>query len=120
MTGIYIHVPFCERKCPYCAFYSGKVSAAGVCAYMEALKRNIISFPDAVKADTLYFGGGTPALLGTDNIAEIIALCREKFTLDGAEITLETNPNSTDREMLERIRTAGVNRLSIGVQSLKS
>ncbi|MBR6872181.1 MAG: radical SAM family heme chaperone HemW [Ruminococcus sp.] len=118
MTGIYIHVPFCERKCPYCAFYSVARLGDTVKAYTDTLKNAILSFDDNVKADTLYFGGGTPPLLGAENIAEIVGICRKKFGLDGAEITVECNPNSTDIALLRELRACGVNRLSVGVQSL--
>lgn len=117
MTGIYIHVPFCERKCPYCAFYSETYRADTAAGYVRALKQSIAG-ADAVRADTLYFGGGTPALLGPESISEIISLCRQRFCLDSAEITLECNPNSIDNDKLRALRSAGVNRLSVGVQSL--
>ena len=118
MIGLYVHVPFCERKCPYCAFYSRPFSGQTADAYAAALHRCILGFGDDVKADTLYFGGGTPPLLGIENIGRTIELCRQRFGLDNAEITLECNPNSIDRPALRRSREYGVNRLSVGVQSL--
>ena len=117
MRGIYIHVPFCQRKCPYCAFYSRPYSEDAASAYLRALTAAIAA-SDAVKADTLYFGGGTPALLGAEKIAKIIRTCREHFDLYTPEITLECNPNSIALPELERLRSAGVDRLSVGVQSL--
>ena len=117
MTGIYIHVPFCERKCPYCAFYSRVFSSDAANAYVGALAKAVAG-ADTIRADTLYFGGGTPALLGTDNIIALTDLCRQRFGLDNAEMTLECNPNSISLPALEKLRQAGVNRLSVGVQSL--
>ena len=117
MTGIYIHVPFCERKCPYCAFYSRVFSSDAANAYVGALAKAVAG-ADTIRADTLYFGGGTPALLGADNIIALTDLCRQRFGLDNAEMTLECNPNSISLPALEKLRQAGVNRLSVGVQSL--
>ena len=117
MRGIYIHVPFCQRKCPYCAFYSRPYSEYAASAYVRALT-DAISRADSIPADTVYFGGGTPALLGAEKIAHILRTCRRHFDLDGPEITLECNPGSTDLSTLEKLRLAGVSRLSVGVQSL--
>lgn len=117
MRGIYIHVPFCERKCPYCAFYSRPFDKDTADGYLRSLT-GCISAADPVSADTLYFGGGTPALIGAESIGGIIALCRQRFGLKGAEITLECNPNSIGLSELTALRRNGVNRLSVGVQSL--
>ncbi len=118
MRGIYVHVPFCERKCPYCAFYSRAADRHSVEGYMASLIRSIEGFGDKVQADTLYFGGGTPNLLGAENIAEIISSCRKVFGLDNAEITLECNPNSSGLALFRELKDCGVNRISVGVQSL--
>jgi oxygen-independent coproporphyrinogen-3 oxidase len=109
--GLYIHVPFCIRKCNYCDFYS--VCDRGyIPRYVEAVKRNIKIYAD-VTFDTVYFGGGTPSLLSPNDIGEILRCV--KLTPD-CEITLECNPNSAAEDVFKSY--AGINRVSIGVQSL--
>lgn len=117
MTGIYIHVPFCKRKCPYCDFYS-------VCRpelyedYTQAVCRNIEAFKGRdIKCDTIYFGGGTPSVLSAEQVDRIIDTAGKCFDLCQPEITLEANPSSVDREKMSGWRKAGVTRLSFGVQS---
>ena len=118
MTGIYIHVPFCARKCPYCAFYSEAYSASMAESYTEAVLRNIAAYEgQGIAADTLYFGGGTPSLLAPAQTEEIINAAKRVFALDNAEVTLECNPCTVNPEKLSAFRTAGVNRLSVGFQS---
>ncbi|MBQ4051077.1 MAG: radical SAM family heme chaperone HemW [Oscillospiraceae bacterium] len=114
--GLYIHVPFCASKCAYCDFYS-RVRRDQLPDYHAALKREISGWKEkGVKADTLFFGGGTPSLLTPEQIDELIVLCREVFSLEG-EITMEANPDTVTPESLRGYRAAGVNRLSFGVQS---
>ena len=118
--SIYIHVPFCVRKCEYCDFYS-------LCDlslredYVEALIAQIKDFRPAAKnklVDTIYFGGGTPSLLSGEEILRILKTVRSVFRVsDDAEITMEANPGTLDPEKLSAYHTAGVNRLSIGLQS---
>lgn len=117
--GLYIHVPFCENKCPYCDFYSVKCDpdlvdkyATGVC---ETLKK--YSQEMSLAFDTIYFGGGTPSLLGNENVEKILQTVRENFRLRAKEVTLEVNPTTASTLDFERLLEAGVNRLSIGVQS---
>ncbi|SFC94451.1 radical SAM family heme chaperone HemW [Ruminococcus albus] len=118
MTGIYVHVPFCLRKCPYCSFYSKPYDADTASRYVDAVCRNIAAYSyKGINADTLYFGGGTPSLLDAKQIGSIVEECRKVFLLDTAEITLEANPCSVDEEKLRGYRAAGVNRISFGVQS---
>ena len=100
MTGIYIHVPFCKRKCPYCDFYS-------VCRpelyedYTQAVCRNIEAFKGRdIKCDTIYFGGGTPSVLSAEQVDRIIDTAGKCFDLCQPEITLEANPSSVDREKM--------------------
>lgn len=119
MTGIYIHIPFCKRKCPYCSFYSVEYDE-GLCeAYVYALKRNIEKYKgEAVIVDTVYFGGGTPSMLTPLQIKSILASVKDSFVLSpDTEITMEANPSSVDYEKLCGYRQAGVNRISFGVQS---
>lgn len=110
--GLYIHVPFCVSKCPYCDFYSLAFSRQAAADYTKAVIRNFARYDEPF--DTVYFGGGTPVLLH-EHIGEIL---RAVNIAAGAEITAEANPClCTDRALYD-LRSAGVNRLSLGVQSL--
>ena len=122
--GLYIHLPWCVRKCPYCDFNSfasnGRLDER---RYIDALLRDLSfevgSLGDRV-VDTLFIGGGTPSLFSGDAIAGLLAGVRERIELaGGAEITLEANPGAIDTDHFPIYREAGVNRLSIGVQSLR-
>ncbi|MBR5681882.1 MAG: radical SAM family heme chaperone HemW [Ruminococcus sp.] len=118
--GIYVHVPFCGRKCGYCDFYSVKWTKQAAVDYTAAVLRNIrhYSEPDRM-VDTVYFGGGTPSLLTSKQIGDILGVIRRSFTLDSqAEITIEANPCTLSSEKLSELRNTGINRLSIGVQSM--
>jgi oxygen-independent coproporphyrinogen-3 oxidase len=121
-AGLYIHVPFCRSKCPYCDFYSIPFDEELKNSYLKALKQEIIiSAKDkpGLKADTLYFGGGTPSLLKPNEVGQIINLCRKHFSLsDSAEISLEANPESLNLKKLRSYYSVGINRLSLGFQSL--
>lgn len=120
--GLYIHIPFCKAKCAYCDFYSLAHSEEKMDAYMAALLRHLEEVaPRAagMQVDTVYFGGGTPSYLGAARLCRILqtVLRRYGVTRD-AEITLEANPDSAgDWKELRRLRRAGFNRLSLGVQS---
>jgi len=131
-TGIYVHIPFCVRKCPYCGFYSeavGKRPEGDVLTrYFDALKKELSIKTAAAglcggplrtpAADTIYFGGGTPSLAGAGRIAEMIETLKGVFAVpEDAEISIEANPGTVDYETLKEYREAGVNRLSIGAQS---
>ena len=118
--GIYIHVPFCGRKCAYCDFYSVNWTKTAAESYTAAVLRNIRHYSDNSQlVDTVYFGGGTPSLLAPQQIGNIIDEIRKGFQLaDDAEITLEANPCTLNAEKLAQLRSIGVNRLSIGVQSM--
>lgn len=120
--GLYIHVPFCGgTKCPYCDFYSVCYSDAAATAYAAAVRRNLRLYGERSgreAVDTVYFGGGTPVLLG-EHLTELLAAIREDFTLlPDAEITLEANPAECDVAILRTLREGGFNRVSFGVQSL--
>lgn len=112
MTGLYIHIPFCLSKCPYCDFYSERYSRSLANEYAEAVKRNLEFYNDTY--DTVYFGGGTPVLLAE----EIGGILEKVRTADNAEITVEANPCVTEKKRLEALLSGGVNRISFGVQSL--
>lgn len=118
--GIYVHVPFCGKKCSYCDFYSVSYLRASVNAYTNAVMRNLRHYSDISRiTDTVYFGGGTPSLLSPEQISDILSALRSNFDLSpNAEITLEANPNTLTPQKLTELRKIGINRLSIGVQSL--
>ena len=118
--GVYVHVPFCERKCLYCDFYSVEGTDLKD-RYLNALHREIARAsrrPNAAAVDTIYIGGGTPSLLTPDEIERLLGEIGRCFTIAGdAERTIEVNPGTTTRESLRMLRQLGMNRLSIGVQS---
>jgi len=110
-VNVYIHIPFCKRKCRYCSFVSYACNEDG---YIDALVKEIKHFYRDEKANTLYFGGGTPSLLEIGSFKKV----KECFNLsDSAEITVEINPESTTEKFLKGLYDLGVSRLSIGVQS---
>ena len=124
--GVYIHIPFCVKKCNYCAFLSGPSDAEGIERYVQALIDEIqkckVNF---TSVDTIYFGGGTPSLLDIRQLEDIMTVLRDKFDIsEDAEITLEANPGtlgSNEQEIYDRLlkyREIGINRLSMGVQSM--
>ena len=117
--GLYLHVPFCEQKCPYCDFYSVRGSENLLNSYTDCMIDRIKYESDRIcrPADTLYFGGGTPGLLGGARIARLIARARACFGLGGAEITAEVNPGADLADFLRGFASAGGNRLSVGMQS---
>ncbi len=120
--GLYIHVPFCIQKCRYCDFCSfEKTSRKERDAYARALCREIEKEAERVPSrtvDTVFFGGGTPSLLSRESLESIFFSLRKSYKIDeNAEITLELNPATVDREKLRYLRSLGVNRLSIGMQS---
>ena len=127
-VGIYIHVPFCRSKCHYCDFCSFADPGGGVIdRYVDVLCRDIESFkaepqgnpPRRYIAQTVYFGGGTPTLLDTEHFEKILETVNRRFNIEGdAEISAECNPGTVDVEKLRGMRRAGVNRLSIGLQSV--
>jgi oxygen-independent coproporphyrinogen-3 oxidase len=115
--GVYIHIPYCVSRCPYCDFntYVGIEDTAH--AYVDALLREARSWP-AREAGSIFLGGGTPSLLDPPLMRRLLAGVREHFPLtEGAEITMEANPETVDDARLERFRTAGINRVSFGAQS---
>lgn len=119
--SIYIHIPFCERKCSYCAFVSFCLSKSERERYINSLLDEIENFSTTKKVKSIYLGGGTPSLLSKDEIFAIFSKLREKFDIDEtAEITIEVNPNSVDEEKLRAYKAVGINRISVGVQSLSN
>lgn len=115
-VGIYVHVPFCATKCPYCDFYSERYSKDCAEHYIDAVVADMQRYEGAA-ADTLYFGGGTPSLIEPKLIARVIEQASKLYDLTG-EITLEANPNTLSKERLVDYKAMGVNRLSMGMQSV--
>lgn len=117
-AGLYIHIPFCVKKCPYCDFYSISDGSLRP-AFMNALISEMRMTRDPnLTFDTLYMGGGTPSVLETKTIKKIIETARQSYEiLPHAEITLEVNPGTVSLKQFEGYRCSGVNRLNIGVQS---
>lgn len=119
--GLYVHIPFCTQKCAYCHFAidpgPGRPSDLRRDRYLRALSKEIEASPGG-EADTLYFGGGTPSLVPPGQILGLVRTIKERYVVsEGAEITLEANPADLDQRGFAGLRTAGVNRLSLGVQS---
>jgi oxygen-independent coproporphyrinogen-3 oxidase len=117
--ALYIHVPFCRRKCPYCSFVSYDYRGADIPLYLSALKKELKQRAGGERIRSIFFGGGTPSLLPAKDIGDLLSLINTLFILDeAAEITIEANPGTIDEAFLAAIRNLGVNRLSLGVQSL--
>ncbi len=117
-AGLYVHVPFCARVCPYCDFDKQDRDLHLISPYTEALCREIGQAPP-LRLHSIFFGGGTPSVLPPRALAAVLAACRARFTLQGdCEITVEANPNNATPGRLAAYRAAGVNRLSLGVQAL--
>ena len=121
--GIYIHIPFCRHKCDYCDFYSLAHSEEKMDAYTEALVRHLEEVAPRCAAqavDTVYFGGGTPSYLGEKRLIKLLKAVKKRYRMTAdAEITLECNPDSAqDKKALKKLRRAGFNRLSLGVQAM--
>ncbi len=118
--GLYLHIPFCKGKCPYCDFYSFVPDDSTMDAYTEALCRSLHTWkdrlPDTV-ADTLYLGGGTPSLLGADRLKKVLSAAQRTFVSEQAEITLEANPADDLGELFKAFAAAGGNRVSMGLQA---
>ena len=121
--GLYIHIPFCRSKCEYCDFYSlgGGLNNESMELYLQAVLAHIKETAQRVvgyAVDTVYFGSGTPSFFGAQGLIRILAEIDRRFQLErDAEITLEANPDSLTAQSLEKLRRAGFNRISIGVQS---
>ena len=121
--GIYVHVPFCRSKCEYCDFYSlgGGMNRESMDLYLQAVLAHIREAVQRVagyEVDSIYFGGGTPSFFGHQGLIRILTELDRRLRLArDAEITLEANPDSVTAQSLDKLRRAGFNRISIGVQS---
>ena len=119
--GIYIHVPFCIKKCGYCDFYSVKWDEESENSYIRSAIDEIKGYRELEDyiVDTIFIGGGTPSVIMPQNIEKLIAAIKDTFTVaQNAEISMEANPNSLSQN-LKIYKETGINRLSIGIQSLK-
>lgn len=120
-SAIYVHIPFCDHKCIYCDFYS-IVTKDNVSSYLGALTKEIIGYSADHSSGRIYksifFGGGTPSLMEPDYLKDIITCIKNYYNVsEDAEITIETNPGTVDKDKLSKFVEAGFNRISIGVQS---
>lgn len=118
VTSLYVHVPFCAHKCEYCAFYSKLPSGDLVNQYVDALIRELEMVAGALKPETVFFGGGTPSLLSVSNWRRILVAMEQLNLLGAGEWTVECNPATVSFEKAKLLRDFGVNRISMGVQSL--
>ena len=122
--SIYIHIPFCVRKCLYCDFLSAPTEREVMDRYVNALCREIIKKSSICKEyiiTTVFIGGGTPSILSGERIEKIIRTVRENYQMEaGCEISIEANPGTITPDKLESWSRAGINRLSIGLQSAKN
>ena len=118
---LYIHIPFCKQKCLYCDFLSGPRSQETTEQYVDALERQIRCEAKKYRGyevTTIFWGGGTPSLLRAEQLVRLMEAVRDSFAVRAdAEITLESNPGTLDDEKLSRYKKAGINRLSMGLQS---
>ncbi len=119
-AGVYVHLPFCPYICPYCDFAKWAWDDARAARYLAALRAELAHAPP-VRARTLFFGGGTPTTYAPEALAALIGDVRARFALPaGAEVTTEANPDPALAARIPGLYAAGVNRLSIGVQSFDS
>lgn len=130
-TGLYVHIPFCVAKCPYCGFYSVSVEGCDTDRFLAALVKEMDCYDGLDSVQTIYVGGGSPSCLGRDQLEYLVKQLNQRFTNfrspgaqssdsrlpDYLEFTLEVNPAQIDGPRLERLRRLGVNRLSVGAQS---
>lgn len=117
--GIYIHVPFCKSKCPYCDFYS-LTDDKNIENYVNAVCREIDKWGKTTNktVDTIYLGGGTPSVLKSDDILKVLNTVKDNFSVETPEITMEINPADYDKLDFEKLSFFGLNRVSVGAQSM--
>ncbi len=121
LAGLYIHIPFCVSKCPYCDFFS-TTDTSLVFSLLDALSTEMqLTRNEDMAVDTLFLGGGTPSILDANAISRIIEEAHQFYSLDAeAEITMEINPGTVTLEQLKGYRRGGVNRINIGIQSFNA
>ena len=118
IEGLYLHVPFCAQKCAYCAFYSEPSSGELINRYVDALIREMEIVADELRPKTIFFGGGTPSLLNLRQWEQILQAMERLNLLGAEEFTVECNPATVSADKAALLRDYGVNRISMGVQSL--
>ena len=117
MIGVYLHIPFCKKICPYCDFVKRTLKGADADAFVEALCREIATYEGPTRAGSISFGGGTPSMLTPPQFTRILATLRGRFDFIDPEVSIEANPDDITTENLAAWRDLGINRLSLGVQS---
>jgi oxygen-independent coproporphyrinogen III oxidase len=118
VTSLYVHVPFCAHKCEYCAFFSEASNGAQIERYVQALLRELDLVAPDLKPETIFFGGGTPSILSLKQWEQILTRLRDHQLAAAAEWTVECNPATVSADKAKLLRDGGVNRISMGVQSL--
>ncbi|MDP2719604.1 MAG: radical SAM family heme chaperone HemW [Dehalococcoidia bacterium] len=118
--SLYIHIPFCRRKCNYCSFISFQDRIEDIPAYVGGVKKELAFHAQGQRLRSIYLGGGTPSLLSAEQVGDIFSAVRALFEVEEtAEITIEANPGTVNAKYLSTLREMGINRLSLGVQSLR-
>lgn len=121
--GIYVHIPFCEKKCDYCDFLSGPANNKTKDNYVQAMLSEIKSYKELMQeylVKTIFIGGGTPSSIQAEDIAKILETIKKNFFVEAEELTIEVNPCSITKDKLLTYKESGVNRLSIGLQSINN
>lgn len=117
--ALYIHVPFCQSRCNYCSFVSFADRGSDISAYVNALEKELAQRARGESLSSIFLGGGTPSLLSPDQLSQILTITQKHFnTNKTVEITLEANPGTIDEHFLFAVKQLGINRLSLGVQSM--
>ena len=124
-SGLYFHIPFCRSRCSYCHFTSSRFDDSSANRYKSAVLREIETYTaidlERTAIDSIYFGGGTPSIVPSDHILDILLACRRKFRiLEGCEVSLEANPDTVSRENVRAYRQGGITRISLGAQSFSN
>ena len=117
--GLYIHIPFCQRKCPYCAFYSVPIGGRSPDKLVEVLLKEIELYEIKEAPETIYIGGGSPTCLPPEILLKLVRSLSQQFG-NIKEFTIECNPAQVNLLLCEKLRAAGVNRISIGAQSFNA
>ena len=117
MIGVYVHIPFCRTRCPYCDFLSQSTPDSVPSVFTDALVDEIAAYNGPVDAQSVFLGGGTPSLLTGDALARILKALRRRFRFEQPEISIEANPDDVTPVLADAWRDLGINRVSLGVQS---
>lgn len=121
MISLYIHIPFCKKKCDYCDFLSFPYKDNEMDSYLKALNQEIVLYGQLYKQEvkSIFIGGGTPSLLSGEQMKDLMTTIKENFLLSDCEISMESNPGTLSLDKLNAYKAAGINRISMGVQSLE-